>query len=81
MSLLDEAKALGEFRGPGCTIAILKGQHPDKVAEIDELMAAVRAKTVQASKAALAMRQAFDIKFSDDVVRRHGHGTCACQPS
>jgi hypothetical protein len=79
MSLLDEAKALGEFRGPSCTIDVLKLQHPDFASEIDELIEGVRNKAIQASKAGAVLRVKFEAKFSDDVVRRHASRLCACR--
>lgn len=78
MSLLHEASALMDRRGPSCVIAILREQHPDLLAEIDELFAAVRDKSIQGSKAGTVLRARFAMKFDDDAVRRHARRICAC---
>jgi hypothetical protein len=77
-SLLEEAAELMSGPGPLCLIAILKQKHPKDVAEIDELISAVRDKTIFASKAGTVLRKRYDTKISDDAIRRHGHRLCQC---
>lgn len=69
------------YTGPQCTIANLKQDYPARAGEIDDMMRAVSAKKLQASKAGLVLRREFEVKFNDDAVRRHCRGMCQCQPS
>ena len=78
MSLLEDAKALMVHRGPTCDLATLKAEHPDYADEIEELIEAVRSKTVYGSKAAVVLKARFGVSLVGQTVRRHANRVCSC---
>lgn len=77
MSLLDAAVQLQGSRGPRCSFAIAYDQHPDLSDEIDELLAAVKARRVYGNTAAKIL-QAHDIPVKGETVLRHVNAECSC---
>jgi len=78
LSLLEDAKALMLPTGRACGIAILKVEHPNFAVQIDELIEAVRGKSVHGSKAAKVLKDRLNATILGDTVRRHANRVCSC---
>jgi hypothetical protein len=75
-SLLDLARSKLKRRGPDCGVAIAIQNHPDRAADIEELIDATPT-TIQYSVAAETLNEV-GIPLKADTISRHKRKRCSC---
>ena len=77
-SLLDQALGRMTRTGPDCGIKTLKRHHPERAAEIDDLVLAAFEKRIFYTVAATILSEALNADIGDDTVSRHARRRCTC---